>query len=178
MSFTIGEMGEISKLLHEATQKGIVMTCSTHDEGAKAQNAYPAGLKSDDKSLLVLAACDEFGTPIREIEPNKFHYLIRGQKMAAGTIPFLKSNDTVDGSSVSTALAAGLCSLTLTCDRLRDKDIEYEPGHGKGSRYDRVNTVLKSMTSPNNDKFIILNRFGNLHEQNGTPSADRLLKNL
>ncbi|KAM0227912.1 hypothetical protein ACHAPO_011119 [Fusarium lateritium] len=175
MSFTIGEMGNIPELLNKASQKGIVMTCSTHDEGAKTQNAYPAGLKSDDRSLFVLVACDEYGRPIREIESDKFHYLIRGQKMAAGTIPFLKSNDTVDGSSVSTALAAGLCSLTLTCDRLQNRNIEYEPGWGKNSRYDRVNAVLKSMTSANNDKFILLNRFGKLNEENGTPSADRLL---
>ncbi|KAL1889130.1 hypothetical protein Sste5346_009076 [Sporothrix stenoceras] len=40
---------------------GIVMTCSTHDEGSRAIRAYPAAYRKDDRfdSIIVLAACDE-----------------------------------------------------------------------------------------------------------------------
>jgi hypothetical protein len=42
------------------------MTCSTHDEEAEIENPYPIGFGSKDKTVIGLAACIEYGRPIRE----------------------------------------------------------------------------------------------------------------
>lgn len=178
MSFTIGEKGDLTKWMAKANEEGIIMTCSTHDEGAKIENAYPIGFGSKDKTVIGLAACDEYGRPMREAGLDDCDYLIRGQKMAAGAVPFLKSKETIDGSSVATALAAGLCSLTLTCDRLQNGDVKYEKETKSNSRYKLVEKQLNSMTSATNKKFVLLNRFGGIDRANGTPSADYILQSF
>lgn len=126
MSLTIGEKGDLTKWMAKANEEGIITTCSTHNEEAETEDAYPIGLRSKDKIVINLAACDEYGRPIREAGLDDCDYLIKGQKMAAGAVPFLKSKETIDCSSVATALAAGLCSLTLTCDRLQNGDVKCE----------------------------------------------------
>ncbi len=60
---------KMRNMMRRAEDAGIVMTCSTHDEGSRIDNAYPAGYKDELKhSLLVLAACDKYGTLLRDVE--------------------------------------------------------------------------------------------------------------
>lgn len=163
MSFAMGRSdGDLEDELREATKKGIVMACSAHDEGSRISKAYPADLRSDLLSLLVLAACDEYGKLLRDLSPSKYDYMIRGQNIAAGVIDFLKSEDVITGSSVSTALAAGLCSLILTCDRLAHPDKEYQGGKGEGSRWALVTGHLKKMAAEDSKQFLLLERFENI----------------
>jgi hypothetical protein len=176
MCFIIREKGDLTKWMAKANEEEIIMTCSTRDEGAKIENAYPIGFGSKDKTLIGIAACDEYGRPIREAGLDDCDYLIQGQKMAAGAVPFLKSKETIDGSSVATTLAAGLCSLTLTCDRLQNGDVKYDKETKPNSRYKLIEKQLNSMTSASNKKFILLNRLGGIDSANGTPSADYILK--
>jgi len=165
MSFAMAQTSpELEAELTEATKQGIVMTCSAHDEGFRIPVAYPAGHKSDTRSLMVLAACDEYGKALRDIEQHKYDYLICGQNVAAGVIPFLKSEDVITGSSVSTALAAGLSSLVLTCDRLAKPDRKYEGGTVKNSRWDTVKHHLDKMRSKDGIRFLLLEKFGNISE--------------
>ncbi|EKJ70111.1 hypothetical protein FPSE_09637 [Fusarium pseudograminearum CS3096] len=162
MSFTIGDKGTLADALIKATKQGIVMTCSSHDEGSKTEMAYPASLKGTDKSLIVLAACDEYGRALWGIEKDDYHYLLPGQNVAAGVIPFLKSNDTISGSSVATAVTAGICSLTLTCDRLANPGRSYNKGMEAGSRYAKVIKELDSMKSKAGSQHILLKKFGEI----------------
>ncbi|CAF3625818.1 unnamed protein product [Fusarium graminearum] len=162
MSFTIGDKGTLADALIKATKQGIVMTCSSHGEGSKTEMAYPASLKGTDKSLIVLAACDEYGRALWGIEKDDYHYLLPGQNVAAGVIPFLKSNDTISGSSVATAVTAGICSLTLTCDRLANPGRSYNKGMEAGSRYAKVIKELDSMKSKAGSRHILLKKFGEI----------------
>jgi hypothetical protein len=174
MSFVIDDdkNEELLEELNSATKDDIVMTCSTHDEGSRIVDASPAKYKGESVSLIVLAACDEYGKLLREVEETKYHYKIRGRDVAAGVIPFLKSEETISGSSVSTALAAGLSSLILTCDSLAcimadtRNDYMHDNKHN-GSRRALVKDHLGRMTSSADNKFVLLEKFGGIE----TPRA-------
>ncbi|KAL8370809.1 hypothetical protein RB595_000920 [Gaeumannomyces hyphopodioides] len=121
MSFTTLEITEDLKTqMQNTTRKNIVMICSTHDEGSRVVNAYPADYPT--KSKLVIAACDKYGKLWRDVEPRKCDYKVDGVEVPAGIIPFLESTDRISGSSVATALVAGLASLILSCHRLAHPD--------------------------------------------------------
>ncbi|XXH00917.1 hypothetical protein Hte_007268 [Hypoxylon texense] len=165
MSFAIGDEDGIAQLrneVFEATKEGIIMTCSTHDEGSRITNAYPANWIGQAVSLIVLTACDSYGTLLREAKSDTFHYRIPGQNVAAGVIPFLNSDDTISGSSVSTALATGLCSLMITCDRLGNPEKKYMGRDEKNSRLELVKTHLDQMRSNDKNHFVMLEKFGGI----------------
>ncbi|KAI9167901.1 subtilisin-like protein [Paramyrothecium foliicola] len=169
MSFVIGENDpSVSWMVENATRHGIVMVCSTHDEGSRFRTAWPAAYAinddRNDRSIITLAACDEYGKLLRNLREDEYRYMICGQDVTAGVIPFLDSEPTVTGSSASTALAAGLSSLILTCDRLAHPDRSYGSGIGKGSRYDKIRGYLDQMQSTGNSKFVLMGKFGRLNE--------------
>ncbi|KAF2678077.1 subtilisin-like protein [Lentithecium fluviatile CBS 122367] len=156
MSFIIGEYTEsLRDEIEAASKEGIVMTCSAHDEGSRIQEAYPASYYAPDRSIIRFAACDEYGKILREDKKDGYDYLIRGQNVAAGVIPFLKSEDTITGSSVSTAIAAGLSSLILTCNRLNHLEGLRKRGI---DRYKLVKERLGKMAE-GRDKFVSLENF-------------------
>lgn len=189
MSFAISEKDtEMQRAVERASDAGIVMTCSMHDEGSRASEAYPAGFRIEPliDSLIVLAACDEYGKPLREVDESGIDYKLIGAHVPAGVVPFVKSEEYITGSSVATALAAGLASLALTCNRLAHPDKDYIRGtmvvkDGKKPVKDkslyRLYTVRKhlnkmkageedEMTADKKNKFIILDKFGGI----ATPS--------
>ena len=93
---------EIKKKIELAEEKGIVMVCSAHDEGSRIATAYPAAHRvSHPNSLLVLAACDEYGKILRDVERghgteggyNDYDYMLRGQNIPAGVVPYVKSEE-------------------------------------------------------------------------------------
>ncbi|KAK1471413.1 hypothetical protein CTAM01_16536 [Colletotrichum tamarilloi] len=171
MSFVLGESSkELFDEINAATNQGIVMTCSTHDEGSRVEKAWPASYEGESVSLIVLAACDHYGRVLRHVEKDKYHYLIRGQNVAAGAIPFLTSEDTITGSSVSTALAAGISSLVLTCDRLAHPGKSYKGGVDEGSRYFIVKKHLNMMRSSEKTQFVVLEKFGGIDSPRIAPS--------
>lgn len=100
MSFALSQEDEkVRESISVAAKHGIVLTCSTHDEGSKVTEAYPASYKSQlgeelRKSLIVLAACDEYGKLLRHIEEDRYDYKLRGQNVPAGSVPFVTSPET------------------------------------------------------------------------------------
>lgn len=163
MSFIIRE--DVNEALRdqisEASKEGIVMTCSAHDEGLRTGKVYPASYHGEGTSLFCLAASDEYGKPLRQLEDMGYDYMIRGKDVAAGAIPFLKSEDSITGSSVSTAIAAGLSSLILTCDRLSNPSKDYTHGTQEGSRNILVRNIFEQMCAPGT-KFIPLENFSQI----------------
>ncbi|KAF2497767.1 subtilisin-like protein [Lophium mytilinum] len=163
MSFIIGEFNEfLKKAVDAASEAGIVMTCSAHDEGSRIQKAYPAGHHADGITIARFAACDEYGKIIREDWKGDYDFLIRGHNVAAGVIPFLKSEDTITGSSVSTAIAAGLSSLILTCDRL-GAPVRRSPEKQGKARYDLVKDCLDKMAAGHGN-FVQLENYGTIRK--------------
>ncbi|KAM0518153.1 hypothetical protein ACHAPE_004560 [Trichoderma viride] len=114
MSFaTLDKTDALQKVCEKAVDSGIALICSIHDQGANISRAYPVSFRD----VIRIMACDESGAPARNVKAQ-YNYGIHGIDVAAGVVPFLESDDRISGSSVATAIAAGLASLTLSCDRL------------------------------------------------------------
>ena len=156
MSFAILETVDILRdACKEAANAGIIMLCSAHDEGSNIKTAYPAFYGG----TFIITACDEFGKVLRTTE-QEYHYAIRGREVAAGVVPFLKSDDRISGSSVATAIAAGLSSLTLSCDGLA------HPGKTYFDHEDRRKVIkhhFDSMLAAN--KYILLDKFADIDQK-------------
>lgn len=104
----------------KAVGKGITIICATMDDGYNIplEKTIPA-MFSD---VISIVACNEYGRPLPFSQ--KIHrksdksYLVRGKGLRNGTYDFTSVPETSEGSSVSTAIAAGLASLTLSCGRM------------------------------------------------------------
>lgn len=136
-----------------AVNDGIVMLCNSHDAGSNIKNAWPA----DFNDTITINACDDFGEPLRATSQN-INYSIRGREVPAGIVPFLESNDSITGSSVSTAIAAGLSSLILSCDRLAFPDKVYTDR----DRINLVNHHFDKMLPDSTKKYIMLEKFADI----------------
>lgn len=158
MSFAIlDDYQGLRTAIAEAAQDGILMLASTHDEGLNQHKAYPANYPEP----FCITACDEYGT-LPQNPPAKYDYRLHGTNIPAGVIPFLVSDDRISGSSVATAIAAGLSSLTISCDRLCSPGKVYSPKTimRKDLIERRFNFMVSSNpTSPDDEKYVILEKF-------------------
>lgn len=181
MSFVLGEdSSDVRAKVEQASNRGIIMMCSTHDEGARTRRAYPASYRSYEPcdSVIVLAACDHYGKLLREPDSVEHHYKLIGDRVPAGMVPFVKSEEHISGSSVATALAAGISSLILTCDRLANPGKTYVNGTmreekqngrtiNKSNEDYRLGVVkghLNEMQTSDGSTYVDLNKFGNISE--------------
>jgi hypothetical protein len=153
------------------------MICSNHDEGANVESSWPSKFCPD---TWVVTACDEYGfTPrnVKSATQGKGRFKLQGHNVAAGVIHFLESHDRISGSSVATAIAAGLCSLILSCARLNTCNPGGSHGEscsGKGAcvakpdlcegnnRRTVVSHYLKQMFPKESDNYVRLERFGGI----------------
>ena len=154
MSFAMLEKATmLEKAVAGAYEDGITMLCSTHDEGSNVDKTYPASMVE----TLTVAACNEYGTLLRPGKTDGFQYMLQGLNVPAGEVPFLDSADRISGSSVATAIAAGLCSLTLSCLRLAN------PNHiiDGFSRSVKVKEKLDELKHEGT-RYVILDMFGGI----------------
>ncbi|EHK20707.1 uncharacterized protein TRIVIDRAFT_153866 [Trichoderma virens Gv29-8] len=153
MSFAILEhTNSLEDICKEAARRGIIMLCSTHDEGFNVTKAYPA----DFSDTITITACDEFGA-VAQTMSQEYRYSIQGHEVAAGVVPFLESSDRISGSSVATAIAAGLSSLVLSCDRLARNDDDFKQVTRK-----TIITKQFGMMASDNTKYLILGKFAGI----------------
>jgi hypothetical protein len=92
---------------------GVLLLCAAHDEGLDVADAYPAGMTES----VTLAASNRFGRAMDQT-PNLYDYRIHATNIAIGAVPFMLSEDCISGSSVATAIAAGMSSQIIACRRL------------------------------------------------------------
>lgn len=166
MSFTIlgpTEDIDLKNALDEATREGIVMLCSLHDEGSKVGKVWPAGHTL--LCILVVVGCDEYGRPFRAADTIRYTCMLHGQNVAAGVIPFLEPSDRIIGSSVATALAAGLSSLTLSCDRLADPGRTRIYQEDNRKREDLIKQRFHQMQSIAKSKYVLLEKFAGIDQR-------------
>ncbi|KAM0664055.1 hypothetical protein ACQRIU_007056 [Beauveria bassiana] len=190
---------------NEAVQKamgaGILVVCSHHDEGARiGTKAFPACLSSvgEHHTMLRMASCnmygklqhdwDDYTVDAASKKENQYDFYINSQDIRVGTIPFLAtSTERVSGSSVSTAIAAGVCSLLIACLRTLDEMtsvVKADPTTKEGRAilhmqenvrralatddrpsYAAIKNYLSTMApSTTNPRFITLDRFARLDE--------------
>ena len=102
-----------------ATQKGLVF-CSTADIGAQSSfDMWPV----DYRNVVAVSASNIYGLPLLK-SSHDVHAMLHGDEVPAHGPNYMRSyKDTrISGSSVATALAAGLASLCLFLARMANSD--------------------------------------------------------
>ena len=161
MSFTMfEELNTLHASIKSANSDDIIMMCSSHDQGANVSDSWPAGYSE----TITIAACDKYGNLPRNLDESKanYAYKIHGLDVPAGAVPFLASANSVSGSSAATAIASGLSSLILSCVRLTNPPSGATTGDRGKSRQTLVREYFKDMVSPVAEKYLLLEKFGNL----------------
>ncbi len=136
MSVTVQPSGALRKAVESAKSANIVMFGSKGDRGNNQQDVYPA----DYSEVISISSLTQFGKGTDSTETNA-EYFFQGENV---TIPaessYLESQHQVSGSSVATALAAGVAALVLSCRRIgnESKDID---------RVKTVETVFEHMAA-------------------------------
>lgn len=95
---------------------GVVVIASTAGEGYRQQQAYPAKYPG----VLKIAATDLNGKETPESLKEDADYMLPGENIVARTsfLGMETQTDKISGTSVATAIAAGIASLILACDFL------------------------------------------------------------
>ncbi|KAI0837188.1 subtilisin-like protein [Hypoxylon sp. FL0890] len=115
---------ELRDVVRKARSRGIVIMCSTSDEGENTDEVWPAAYYTQQEgaverfdNVFPIVGCDEHGKPSRFSNETAGRYYFRGEDIdASGTDKeLLKERGVVRGSSVATAMATGIASLVLAC---------------------------------------------------------------
>lgn len=155
MSFALRQTTEeLHNACREAANCGVAMLCSAHDEGTNLTHAYPA----DFDNTITITTCDEFGIVPPRNKHQSYEFAVNGQEVPVGIVPFLSSNEYVSGSSVATAIAAGLSSLILSCNRLARRE---EENHEQSAQAAIVKHHLQKM-AVNESKFVQPEKFAGI----------------
>jgi hypothetical protein len=170
MSFAIPDNGNseqyssrLQRAVEIANKRGIIQFCSHHDEGWNVQKSWPTACSETQ----VVVACNEFGN-FPDRHASQYDYKIHGIDISAGAVPYLESKDTVSGSSVATAIVAGLASLMLSCRHIQFPGPEggQQENYMTSSKF--VRSMLERISDPislNKDqRYIQLKKFGDFLE--------------
>lgn len=111
MVFQKAGPGPLHTAIDKAISQGIVIICSTADDG---NNRTPSALSAHPDTIAI-AACDSGGKPLDFSVESGYQYMVPGKDILAGAVPFVDCKESISGSSVATAIAAGLASLVLSC---------------------------------------------------------------
>ncbi|KAL7916500.1 hypothetical protein GGI35DRAFT_433224 [Trichoderma velutinum] len=118
MSFVLRQnTGELRDACRQAADRGIAMVCSAYDEEMFSEELYPA----DFKTTIAITPSSPYGIvlPSGRIRRNGFAVYV-----SLGTLSPFNSSALLSRSSTATAIAAGLSSLILSCDRLARREEE------------------------------------------------------
>ncbi|KAE9368896.1 hypothetical protein N431DRAFT_547753 [Stipitochalara longipes BDJ] len=104
----------LEKAIELAANSGILMFCAATDQGAYTDRSYPAA--SSTKKLFKIGAAEASGTALKWLGDQKaVDFIFPGHnvvKERPGDVPIDK-HTSLTGSSVATALAAGLAAVIL-----------------------------------------------------------------
>jgi subtilisin family serine protease len=96
----------------EAAARNALVICSTADEGAWSGEVYPA----DSESMIKVAATDKYGNLSPKSDKCAVNIAVPGENIPAFGPCYMGAElaaSKISGSSVATALAAGVASLAL-----------------------------------------------------------------
>lgn len=173
MSFALqNKCKELDNVMKEARNHGIVLLCSTHDEGHNREAGWPAAYSADlGTGVIALAACDEHGTRLSNTQHGGYEYKLHGTNIWVGHVPYVNSTERDSGSSIATAIAAGLASLILSCCRYCQIDENDEPSWRKRA----VEYFLNKMQRQNTN-YVLLDKFCGIGKKDR--GADSLVKDF
>jgi hypothetical protein len=124
MSWTIDppkddrERQDLENAVVEAANANILMFCSARDKGAHNAPTYPS--KATTK-IFTIGAANSSGASVDYVgSASELSYTFPGDKVEVDSGPGRRTPpEIVGGSSVATALAAGLAALILYCIQVR-----------------------------------------------------------
>ncbi|KAL9566297.1 hypothetical protein ACKAV7_009656 [Fusarium commune] len=175
MSWTIDppkddrERQDLENAIVEAANANILMFCSARDKGAHNTPTYPS--KATGK-IFTIGAANSSGASVDYVgNASELSYIFPGDKVEvdSGRTP----PEIVDGSSVATALAAGLAALILYCIQVRiflakDSKQKAREAYRKVKQYEGMVKAFDAIetTKESNHKFLkVWEVFGNCVEQ-------------
>jgi hypothetical protein len=126
---------KLENAVNAAKREDIVIICSTADKGNNTQQIWPAQYDG----TISISASDIHGKITDWSSSTKAAYSFLGKDVCANKIPFMKSQSTISGSSVATAIAAGVASAILACCRIRNND------RGRNWKIDKVKEIFSKM---------------------------------
>jgi hypothetical protein len=113
----------LEKAVDEAKEENILFFCSTADIGLVSVKVWPA----DFPPCISVAASDANGRP-RPQSREEVDLLVSGQDIMADGPDYIRkqTKQPVSGSSVATALAAGIASLILYISQIVTEDVGWK----------------------------------------------------
>lgn len=111
MSFALNYgSDELEAAIKAAAYQGIVMVSSTADDGDNKPKVWPATYEG----TLGIAACDQHGSKTHYATSDTEFYF-QGERIIYESLQGSEFREEISGSSVATAIAAGVASLYLSC---------------------------------------------------------------
>ncbi|EXA41585.1 hypothetical protein NW756_010087 [Fusarium oxysporum] len=186
MSWTIDppkddrERQDLENAVVEAANANILMFCSARDKGAHNAPTYPSNATG---KIFTIGAANSSGASVDYVgNASELSYTFPGDKVEvdSGRTP----PEIVDGSSVATALAAGLAALILYCIQVRiflAKDYEKQKAREAYKKVKQHEGMVKAFdaietTKESNHKFLkVWEVFGkHVEQKNEKPQGEWL----
>jgi hypothetical protein len=140
-------LSDLQSMLLDAFAKGITTVCSTAESNELGPSVYPAGWPNCTTSI---SACNRHFAP-NEYTDQSAKYFLPAERVSVDSLSYLGGDETVSGSSVATAMAAGLASLTLSCRNWARKANGYPRSAGV-QRREVIERVFDAMMKPHSGK--------------------------
>ena len=105
--------------IEDAAKAGILMFCAANDQGVSGDQSYPAACGT--RNIFKIGAAEASGAEWKWVgDPNHVDFFLPGHNVVKerSNDAFIKECTTLTGSSVATAIAAGLAALVLHCVQL------------------------------------------------------------
>lgn len=156
MSLTLdNDNNNVHLAVTKARNLGIVVMASVHGEGSNSTRAgYPAGYKE----TFAVGSADRQGAPSSGTVEETVAFLFQGERIVANTeqLGDLEDSPDISGPSAATAIAAGVASLVLACDRfaLHSQASTENENDWHRHRVMRVNTIDKVFKLMADKKYI------------------------
>ncbi|PMD28807.1 hypothetical protein L207DRAFT_642096 [Hyaloscypha variabilis F] len=138
MSWTIertahntADIGELESAIEAAARAGILMFCAANDQGIARDQSFPAAC-GGTKHLFKIGAAEASGAVWKWVgDPADVDFIFPGHNVVKdrpNDAPLEKCK-TLTGSSVATAIAAGLAALVLYCVQLGALNVQGQGGN-------------------------------------------------
>lgn len=107
----------LTEAVASAKSNDIVIIASKGDRGNNQDIVYPA----DYDEVISISSLTHFGKQAGSTEPNASYFCLGEDVVIPAESSYLEPQGRASGSSVATAIAAGVAALILSCSRLADK---------------------------------------------------------
>jgi hypothetical protein len=147
MSWTIGAdsndegVKKLNEAVEEAAKRKILMFCAASDQGISLDTSFPG----QSPSCFKIGAATTWGTAHKSVGTSNNHvdYIFPGHHVHSGD-PAADKPNLLMGSSVATALAAGLVALILRCVQFA---VQYLQEEGREEEAQKMQKHLEALRS-------------------------------